>query len=227
MPPFGTSVIEREVPAGGGANRQNARSVDMLALDAREISALLSLAPGAIPSPNGSRETTRGPRWRHGAGRVGSGRRSRARDRREPDVAREYVRPEDEQDDARAEQSWRREVGVEAAPAQIPGEECSRAMSPGRPAKRVPRARARPPSRRSRRAATSAKSRRTPHLSEPPHGHIVCRSCGRIHPLELVPADCDVLVEMTARGPTGWAVERVAYSIAAVCPKCRRAAAAA
>ncbi len=40
MPPFGTSVIDREVPDGGYANRQNARSVVMLARASLGISVL-------------------------------------------------------------------------------------------------------------------------------------------------------------------------------------------
>ncbi len=105
-----------------------------------------------------------------------------------------------------------------------------RAMSPRRSPKRGsrPAARSRPPPRAHRRSgsvpATAPKRRRTIALAEPPHGHIVCRSCGRIHPLELVPVDRELLIDMTARGPEGWAIERVAYSIAAVCPTCRRAA---
>ncbi|MCL4309009.1 MAG: hypothetical protein M1126_06620 [Candidatus Thermoplasmatota archaeon] len=99
-------------------------------------------------------------------------------------------------------------------------------MPPRRSAKRTPRPRARPPPRQRRRTTTVQDRRRILHLPEPPHGHIVCRSCGRIHPLDLLPADRDVLLEMTARGPDGWAVERVAYSIAAVCPRCQRNVAA-
>jgi len=57
-------------------------------------------------------------------------------------------------------------------------------------------------------------------LSEPPHGHIVCRRCGRIRPLDLTPADTRLLVELSDRGPPNWSVERIAYSLAAVCPTC-------
>lgn len=84
-----------------------------------------------------------------------------------------------------------------------------------------PRTRAHP-----KRRPTAARFRLPPSslLAEPPHGHIVCRRCGRIHPLDLQPTDNEFLVALSSRGPRGWTVERIAYSLAAVCPSCAASA---
>ncbi|MEM0129085.1 MAG: hypothetical protein QXG65_02820 [Thermoplasmata archaeon] len=62
---------------------------------------------------------------------------------------------------------------------------------------------------------------RAPDLAEPPRGLLVCRRCGRIHPIALAARDAEALVRLSGRIPPGWSVERIAYSLTAVCPRCR------
>ncbi len=80
------------------------------------------------------------------------------------------------------------------------------ARSPRGPAPRAPTVRPRPPLER---------------LEEEPHAHIVCRVCGRIQGLELTELDRHVLTELSALSPDGWSVERIAYSLAGSCRRCR------
>jgi Fe2+ or Zn2+ uptake regulation protein len=61
----------------------------------------------------------------------------------------------------------------------------------------------------------------TATLAEEPHAHIVCRSCGRIQSLELTELDRHLLTELAGLSPDGWSVERVAYSLAGACRRCR------
>jgi len=63
-------------------------------------------------------------------------------------------------------------------------------------------------------------------LAEDPHAHIVCRVCGRIQGLELTELDRHLLTELAALTPDGWSVERIAYSIAGACRRCREGPAA-
>jgi len=58
-------------------------------------------------------------------------------------------------------------------------------------------------------------------LGEDPHAHIVCRVCGRIQSLELTELDRHLLTELAAVTPEGWSVERIAYSLAGSCRRCR------
>ena len=58
-------------------------------------------------------------------------------------------------------------------------------------------------------------------LGEDPHAHIVCRVCGRIQGLELTELDRHLLTELAAVTPDGWSVERIAYSLAGACRRCR------
>jgi len=58
-------------------------------------------------------------------------------------------------------------------------------------------------------------------LGEDPHAHIVCRVCGRIQGLELSELDRHLLTELAALAPEGWSVERIAYSVAGACRRCR------
>jgi len=58
-------------------------------------------------------------------------------------------------------------------------------------------------------------------LGEDPHAHIVCRVCGRIQGLELTELDRHLLTELAALTPDGWSVERIAYSLAGACRRCR------
>lgn len=91
-----------------------------------------------------------------------------------------------------------------------------------------------PPARRTRTSSTTpprptAEARATPvrsvpglaALGEDPHAHIVCRICGRIQGLELTELDRHVLTELASRTPDGWSVERIAYSVAGACRRCR------
>ncbi len=63
--------------------------------------------------------------------------------------------------------------------------------------------------------------RATPVLSEDPHGHIVCRVCGRIQGLELTELDRHLLTELAAGRPDGWSLERIAFSLTGACQRCR------
>jgi len=58
-------------------------------------------------------------------------------------------------------------------------------------------------------------------LGEDPHAHIVCRVCGRIQGLELTELDRHLLTQLAALTPDGWSVERIAYSLAGACRRCR------
>jgi len=61
---------------------------------------------------------------------------------------------------------------------------------------------------------------------EEPHAHIVCRVCGRIQSLELTELDRHLLVQLTGLTPDGWSVDRIAYSLAGACRRCREGPAA-
>jgi Fe2+ or Zn2+ uptake regulation protein len=69
----------------------------------------------------------------------------------------------------------------------------------------------------------AARAVRSPgdRLEEDPHAHIVCRVCGRIQGLELTELDRHLLTELSALTPDGWSVERIAYSLAGACRRCR------
>ena len=58
-------------------------------------------------------------------------------------------------------------------------------------------------------------------LLEPPHSHIVCRSCGRISRLELQDAERQLLVALAAQHPAGWSVDGIAFSLTGACGRCR------
>ncbi|HTT16710.1 MAG TPA: hypothetical protein VMH49_05075 [Thermoplasmata archaeon] len=72
-------------------------------------------------------------------------------------------------------------------------------------------------------APVPAPRRRLPaeELTEEPHAHIVCRVCGRIQGLELTELDRHLLTELAGLTPDGWSVERIAYSVAGACRRCR------
>jgi Fe2+ or Zn2+ uptake regulation protein len=61
-------------------------------------------------------------------------------------------------------------------------------------------------------------------LLEPPHSHIVCRSCGRISRLELSNEERQLLVALAAQHPAGWSVDGVAFSLTGACARCREGA---
>jgi len=87
-----------------------------------------------------------------------------------------------------------------------------------------PRARTRAPDRPRSSPPTSPPARLrhpTETLGEDPHAHIVCRVCGRIQGLELSELDRHLLTELAALTPDGWSVERIAYSLAGACRRCR------
>ncbi|HTT74002.1 MAG TPA: hypothetical protein VMG99_07685 [Thermoplasmata archaeon] len=58
-------------------------------------------------------------------------------------------------------------------------------------------------------------------LTEDPHAHIVCRSCGRIQRVELTELDRHLLTELAERHPDDWNVERIAFSLTGACRRCR------
>jgi hypothetical protein len=93
-------------------------------------------------------------------------------------------------------------------------------MAPARRARPRPAGGAR---RRPAPAAPVEPPRRSPlaTLGEEPHAHIVCRVCGRIQTLELTELDRHLLTELAGLTPDGWSVERIAYSLAGACRRCR------
>lgn len=58
-------------------------------------------------------------------------------------------------------------------------------------------------------------------LLEPPHSHIVCRSCGRISRLELSNEERQLLVALAAQHPAGWSVDGISFSLTGACGRCR------
>ncbi len=82
-------------------------------------------------------------------------------------------------------------------------------------------ARRRPP-----RVVPAAAPAPPPLAAEEPHAHIVCRVCGRIQGMELSELDAHLLTELAGRRPNGWSVERIAFSVAGACQRCREGAAA-
>ncbi len=60
-----------------------------------------------------------------------------------------------------------------------------------------------------------------PSVAETPHVHGVCRRCGRIADVDVPPQDLAVLSEIARRGPVGWQVEGITFSLTGICPKCR------
>jgi Fe2+ or Zn2+ uptake regulation protein len=58
-------------------------------------------------------------------------------------------------------------------------------------------------------------------LAEPPHSHIVCRSCGRISRLELQDAERQLLIALAAQRPAGWSVDGISFSLTGACARCR------
>ncbi len=58
-------------------------------------------------------------------------------------------------------------------------------------------------------------------LVEDPHAHAVCRSCARIASLELTQDDLGALEQLAGRGPDGWVVDGVTFTLTGSCPQCR------
>jgi hypothetical protein len=87
------------------------------------------------------------------------------------------------------------------------------------------RARARRPTHPVPRSSTRAPSPSPwptpPRLTEPPHSHIVCRSCGRIATVDLVEGERQLLIALAARHPDTWTVDRIAFSLTGFCARCR------
>lgn len=69
--------------------------------------------------------------------------------------------------------------------------------------------------------ARSGRAEPLPLSEELPHAHIVCRVCGRIQGMELSELDRHVLTQIAAGRPDGWSVERIAFSLAGACQRCR------
>ena len=61
-------------------------------------------------------------------------------------------------------------------------------------------------------------------LSEPPHAHAVCRQCGRISEVDLLPLDAAQLTSLATGSPESWAIEGISLSLTGLCPRCRRGA---
>ncbi|MGA7861857.1 MAG: hypothetical protein WCB19_08390 [Thermoplasmata archaeon] len=59
---------------------------------------------------------------------------------------------------------------------------------------------------------------------ETPHGHLICRRCGRIAELELTELDRHLLMETSRRRPDGWEIDGVTFSLTGTCPGCRKKA---
>ena len=57
---------------------------------------------------------------------------------------------------------------------------------------------------------------------ETPHGHLICRRCGRIAELELTELDRHLLMEISRRRPDGWEIDGVTFSLTGTCPRCRK-----
>ena len=95
------------------------------------------------------------------------------------------------------------------------------ARSPARaePARRSPKPTGGRPRRRAVGASRAPRPR--PTLAEPPHAHIVCQQCGRISEIPLTPAQRASLVKLTGGRPSGWSVNRLAFSLTGLCPRCR------
>jgi len=93
-------------------------------------------------------------------------------------------------------------------------------MSP--PRRRHPRTAGRPTAGRATTASIVAIPRVDVRLpEEEPHAHIVCRGCGRILGLELTELDRHLLEQLASLTPEGWSVDRIAYSLAGACRRCR------
>ncbi|MCI4372361.1 MAG: hypothetical protein L3K02_01765 [Thermoplasmata archaeon] len=60
-------------------------------------------------------------------------------------------------------------------------------------------------------------------LGEPPHSHIVCRTCGRIASVDLADAERELLIALASRHPDGWSVDGIAFSLTGACLRCREA----
>ena len=71
-------------------------------------------------------------------------------------------------------------------------------------------------------ARSAAPERPRPLLEEPPHGHIVCRGCGRIAVLALDTEEELRLEAISRSAPDGWSVDLVAFSLTGACPRCRQ-----
>ncbi len=56
--------------------------------------------------------------------------------------------------------------------------------------------------------------------AEPPHGHVICRACGRIADLPLTELDRHQLDQLSDRRPAGWSVDGITFSLTGACPKC-------
>ncbi|MCI4365346.1 MAG: hypothetical protein L3K10_04710 [Thermoplasmata archaeon] len=89
---------------------------------------------------------------------------------------------------------------------------------PRRPRRRSPaRAAVRPPPP----AVTASPVRHALRLAEPPHSHIVCRSCGRIAAVDLSDGERQLLIALASRHPDGWTVDGIAFSLTGSCARCR------
>ncbi|MCI4335763.1 MAG: hypothetical protein L3K17_00995 [Thermoplasmata archaeon] len=65
-------------------------------------------------------------------------------------------------------------------------------------------------------------SPRLASLPEPPHTHLVCRSCARILELPMEFDDQQTLENLLLRAPAGWVVDSITVSLTGACARCRQ-----
>lgn len=59
-------------------------------------------------------------------------------------------------------------------------------------------------------------------LPEPPHTHLVCRSCARILELPMEFDDQQTLESLLLRAPAGWVIDSITVSVTGACARCRQ-----
>lgn len=63
---------------------------------------------------------------------------------------------------------------------------------------------------------------RVASLPEPPHAHLVCRSCARILELPMEFDDQQTLESLLLRAPAGWVIDSITVSVTGACARCRQ-----
>ncbi|MCI4369221.1 MAG: hypothetical protein L3K09_06645 [Thermoplasmata archaeon] len=53
-----------------------------------------------------------------------------------------------------------------------------------------------------------------------PHAHAVCRACGRISDLPLLPSEPELLKALADGRPEGWAADGITFTVTGTCPNC-------
>jgi Fe2+ or Zn2+ uptake regulation protein len=62
---------------------------------------------------------------------------------------------------------------------------------------------------------------RSSHRIATPTGHAVCRSCGRITRISLLPEEVGLLEALADHRPDGWSVDGASFSVTGLCASCR------